>query len=867
MGSLLDESVSWAEFGRRHLDRRVSKALTEGLGLERPTLVQSQGIPVALEGKDLLCRARTGSGKTLCYAVPLVQRLLVEAEAKGASPALGGLVLVPTKELIVQVHGVITSLLAFCFDVLTVEPLLSGQKYMKAELPAMLVTTPSSLLALVQQRKGTMQPLANTLRTLVVDEADLMFSFGYETDMRALCVLMPSTYQAMLVSATLSEEVEQLKGLMLHKPVVLKLEEPRVTGKLSQFYLVCHKSDKYLILYTLLKLQLVQGKILMFVKSIESAYRMKIFLERFSINSAVLNAELPHASRQNIIQAFNQSLVELLIATDAGFGDELEDEAEDEVEDEEAGEEEEQDENIAEIDGRIPDDVSNGSGLWTVIAEDGVLVHAEKELSSLTAPERLRCGSSVVAMKLEWPRLRYTLLSGAGPQIGWVTVQVKGRQLLRPEAPSAPFPRVSSHWASLCPELVERHRKVVVTSERNPSPLRSEMKINVVMPTGKGTELNLHAACSDTLRTIKDAIQEQTSIDVGEQVLMLNGAWLLEDDIVLSVLSDGRRDMQLDLALMSGLDLVATNYSIRVGTMKMAEKPGFLRHLLDLIKTNHGNDSMTEGDLVQKLSYGDSEMRTNSVLHILFCQDEIKGCVISTFTAPWAPSASTGVGHCELLSVEPGVNAPRMHAQLMAHAEYRLAEECDSVQIEMPYAVGDSAAERKKRMYAETLKFSVHGCQYDMDKRQLLIFQKSLNPSMIQRWGRPSFTDAEPVARLSHDQVLDMIAQLKPSETPASIFHKQEALRVFMGHTLEILLHHEDASMSSVFISRQGILANPQSLADCVIELAESDFVLLCWGEFDHEDGLMSGKIKISRGVEYYQESMGVLTEYSAYLP
>jgi len=292
----------------------------------------------------LLCRARTGSGKTLCYAVPLVQRLLVEAEAKGASPALGGLVLVPTKELIVQVHGVITSLLAFCFDVLTVEPLLSGQKYMKAELPAMLVTTPSSLLALVQQRKGTMQPLANTLRTLVVDEADLMFSFGYETDMRALCVLMPSTYQAMLVSATLSEEVEQLKGLMLHKPVVLKLEEPRVTGKLSQFYLVCHKSDKYLILYTLLKLQLVQGKILMFVKSIESAYRMKIFLERFSINSAVLNAELPHASRQNIIQAFNQSLVELLIATDAGFGDELEDEAEDEVEDEEAGEEEEQEE-------------------------------------------------------------------------------------------------------------------------------------------------------------------------------------------------------------------------------------------------------------------------------------------------------------------------------------------------------------------------------------------------------------------------------------------------------------------------------------------------------------------------------------------
>lgn len=325
-GSLLDDTITWAAFGRQHLDRRVSKALTVTLGLERPTLVQSRGIPVALEGKDLLCRARTGSGKTLCYGIPLVQRLLVEVEKTGVSSPLAGLVLVPTKELIVQVHGVITALLTFCYEQLTVEPLLTGQKYMKAELPTMLVTTPSSAMALLQQRQGSMLPLAETLKVLVVDEADLMFSFGYEADMRSLCAVLPATYQALLLSATLSEEVEQLKGLMLHKPVTLKLEEPRVTGKLSQFYLVCHRTDKYLILYTLLKLQLVHGKTLMFVKSIDAAYRVKIVLERFSINSAVLNAELPHASRQNIIQAFNQGLVELLIATDEGFGGTLADE-------------------------------------------------------------------------------------------------------------------------------------------------------------------------------------------------------------------------------------------------------------------------------------------------------------------------------------------------------------------------------------------------------------------------------------------------------------------------------------------------------------------------------------------------------------
>merc|ERR550537_330383 len=107
--ALLDDSTTWADFGKKHLDRRISKALTETLGLERPTLVQARGIPVALEGKDLLCRARTGSGKTLCYAVPMVQRLLAASEAggDGCRAPLRGLVLVPTKELCAQVHSVV----------------------------------------------------------------------------------------------------------------------------------------------------------------------------------------------------------------------------------------------------------------------------------------------------------------------------------------------------------------------------------------------------------------------------------------------------------------------------------------------------------------------------------------------------------------------------------------------------------------------------------------------------------------------------------------------------------------------------------------------------------------------------------------
>merc|ERR1719230_1583942 len=213
---------------------------------------------------------------------------------------------------------------------------------MKSELPNIIVTTPSSLHALLAQRS---RKLASSLQMLVADEADLMFSFGYEDDMKKVCKELPSVYQAVLMSATLNSDVEELKGLMLHKPAILKLEEPETAGNLTHFYLPCKEEDKFLILYSLLKINLVQGKTLLFANSLERAYRLKTFLERFSIPSAVLNGELPHNSRQEVINAFNQSMIETLIATDDCLGEEeeqssSEEEGEEEVEGEEASDEE-----------------------------------------------------------------------------------------------------------------------------------------------------------------------------------------------------------------------------------------------------------------------------------------------------------------------------------------------------------------------------------------------------------------------------------------------------------------------------------------------------------------------------------------------
>jgi ATP-dependent RNA helicase DDX56/DBP9 len=129
---------------------------------------------------------------------------------------------------------------------------------------------------------------------------------------------MPKICQGFLMSATLSPELNSLKKVVLHSPVVLKLEEEesKADGQLLQFFLGCPKKDKNLVLYVFLKLGLLKGKGIFFVNSTDGGYRLKLFLEQFHIRSSVLNAELPFRSRLNIIEQFNVGNFDYLIATD-----------------------------------------------------------------------------------------------------------------------------------------------------------------------------------------------------------------------------------------------------------------------------------------------------------------------------------------------------------------------------------------------------------------------------------------------------------------------------------------------------------------------------------------------------------------------
>jgi len=336
--SILDPNETFASLTESvGLDNRLRKAV-QRLGHVRPTLVQSKCLPLAItSGRDLLVRAKTGSGKTLAYCLPLLQKILRSSETSSTNntPGVQAVVLVPTRELCSQVYKTLQSLVYYCDEVVSLAVLsatrvsgrgrgsgtkaqqdLARQKAMLRDRPDVIVATPAGLLTHI--RNGDVE-LKNSMETLVVDEADLVLSFGYTDDVSEIIKSLPRICQGFLMSATLSPELDSLKKVVLHSPVILKLENEEKNngiGHLTQFHLKLPRMDKNLVIYVFLKLGLLKGKGIFFVNSTDKGYRLKLFLEQFHIRSSVLNAELPFRSRLNIIEQFNVGNFDYLIATD-----------------------------------------------------------------------------------------------------------------------------------------------------------------------------------------------------------------------------------------------------------------------------------------------------------------------------------------------------------------------------------------------------------------------------------------------------------------------------------------------------------------------------------------------------------------------
>ncbi|GLU20165.1 hypothetical protein SLE2022_363770 [Rubroshorea leprosula] len=314
-----EEDKSFHDIG---LDPRLIRALLKK-GVDKPFPIQRVAIPLILQGKDVVAQARTGTGKTFAYLLPLLQKLF-PSKTRLAPAAF---VLVPTRELCQQVYKEAVSFIELCRVQLKVVQLTSGMPTsdLKAALagpPDILVTTPKCVRDCLSA--GLLRPssINDSLEILVLDEADLLLQFGFGDDLKELTAVLPKRCQCLLMSATSGTEVEQLKKLILHNPFILTLSEVEdakdevIPKNVQQFWIPCSTSDKLLYVFALLKLELVLKKVLIFTNTIDMGFRLKLFLEKFGIKSAILNAELPQNSRLHILEEFNAGLFDYLIATD-----------------------------------------------------------------------------------------------------------------------------------------------------------------------------------------------------------------------------------------------------------------------------------------------------------------------------------------------------------------------------------------------------------------------------------------------------------------------------------------------------------------------------------------------------------------------
>ena len=309
----MTEIVNFDSLG---LAPELLKALTES-GYTTPTPIQVQAIPVALAGGDLMAGAQTGTGKTAAFALPLLQKLLPLASAS-ASPAkhpVRALILVPTRELAIQVEE---SVRAYAKHTPLRTLVVYGGVDIKTQTPHLktgvevLVATPGRLLDHIEQK--TVQ--LNQVQMLVLDEADRMLDMGFMPDLKRILALLPKQRQNLMFSATFSNDIKKLADDFLTKPQLIEVARSNATNdNVTQKVYEVAQSDKEALLIQLLKAADAK-QVIIFTKTKITASRLSRSLEREGIAADAIHGDKTQQERIKALDAFKAGTVTALVATD-----------------------------------------------------------------------------------------------------------------------------------------------------------------------------------------------------------------------------------------------------------------------------------------------------------------------------------------------------------------------------------------------------------------------------------------------------------------------------------------------------------------------------------------------------------------------
>jgi len=300
-------------FEKLGLNSNLLDALT-AFGYKKPYPIQKEIIPHILEGKDVLGTAKTGSGKTASFALPIINNL--QGKTKTKNRHINALVLVPTRELAVQVQDVffrfgkdmpdrIKSLAVY--GGVSINPQMQNLQNVNV-----LVATPGRLLELVESNALQL----STLSTLVLDEADKMLNLGFKDEMDRIFELLPKKRQNLLFSATLSPEIEALKSVTLNDPTIVKIEsESQDINLIEQTGYFVKEEKKGPLLRHLIKVNDLK-QVLVFTSSTYKADNVADKLRKNGFNAQAIHGKKGQLKRLNNLADFKDGKLQVLVATD-----------------------------------------------------------------------------------------------------------------------------------------------------------------------------------------------------------------------------------------------------------------------------------------------------------------------------------------------------------------------------------------------------------------------------------------------------------------------------------------------------------------------------------------------------------------------
>ncbi|MBB2796962.1 UNVERIFIED_ORG: ATP-dependent RNA helicase RhlE [Rhizobium pisi] len=285
------------------------------LGIETPTPIQEQAIPLLLQGRDLIGLAQTGTGKTAAFGLPLIEKLLAD-ERRPDNRTTRTLILAPTRELVNQIADNLKKFIRK--SPLRINVVVGGVSINKQQLQLekgtdVLVATPGRLLDLVNRRAITL----TTVRYLVLDEADQMLDLGFVHDLRKIAKLVPKKRQTMLFSATMPNAIADLAGEYLVDPVKVEVTPPgKAADKVEQYvHFVAGKNDKTELLRKSLT-ENPDGRAIVFLRTKHGAEKLMKHLDNIGYSVASIHGNKSQGQRERALKAFRDGSIKTLIATD-----------------------------------------------------------------------------------------------------------------------------------------------------------------------------------------------------------------------------------------------------------------------------------------------------------------------------------------------------------------------------------------------------------------------------------------------------------------------------------------------------------------------------------------------------------------------